>query len=387
MFLTATNVFHYLRDTGQASERDIVEENYGIVEIGRRNRNFKVLMPKSTSLFVKQVPMVHPETVSSFLKEAACAQLASESAAGSAIRSVMPTLRRYDPKAHVLVYESLDPSETLSECMIRTGGIPPGLAGNLGRALAACHVQTARPGALARIASALTGDFPWVLIIGQKAEMVMPNMSMGRRQVVDRIRATPDLNQGLIDLQSRWRRLCLVHGDMKWDNVLLVGQPGDQHLRLIDWELAELGEPLWDVASVLGSFLQFWLLNLPLHQVQGDRERALATTQVKITSIHRDIFEFWTGYCNEQAGLFGSGIEAIVSTARLVGARLILLAFELLPTDTTISLHAGLALDLAQYFLTQPERATQDLLGIDPRSFASPRPEVWNRSRQTDYIQ
>ncbi|MCP6756611.1 hypothetical protein NL533_33805, partial [Klebsiella pneumoniae] len=83
-----------LRDSGLASERDIVEENFGLVEIGRRNRNFKIMMPKSTSLFVKQVPMVHPETVASFLKEAACAQLASESAAGSAIRSVMPTLRR-----------------------------------------------------------------------------------------------------------------------------------------------------------------------------------------------------------------------------------------------------------------------------------------------------
>src|SRR5947208_14057584 len=108
MFLTATNVFHYLRDAGQLSSRDIIEENFRVIEVGRRNRNFKIMRNSGPSLFVKQVPIIHPETVSSFRREAAVAQMACEAAPESALRSVPPSLRRYDPQAHVLVYEAFD---------------------------------------------------------------------------------------------------------------------------------------------------------------------------------------------------------------------------------------------------------------------------------------
>ncbi|PDT88284.1 hypothetical protein CO669_21940 [Bradyrhizobium sp. Y36] len=380
MFLTASNVFHYLRDVGQLSSHDIVEENFRVVEIGRRNRNFRILRNSGPSLFVKQIPIVHPETIVSFRREAAVAQIASEAAPESALKKVPPTLRRYDPRVHVLVYDALDPAETLSDLVRKAQCVPTTVARRWGRTLAACHIETARPGSLLRVAAVLSGDPPWVLSMGQKAEMVMPNMNGGRRQVVDVIRSLPELYGGLAELNARWRRICLMHGDMKWDNVLLVGESGeDRELRIIDWELADLGDPLWDVASALCTFVQLWLLNLPLQQMPGDPQWILSQATSQIAAVKPPALEFWNGYCEVARIAIPIDQSELALSGRLVGARLVLLAFELLSADAAaITPHAAAALQMARYFLADPLRACGDLFGITAQSIRAPAGSMMN---------
>ena len=46
---------------------------------------------------------------------------------------------------------------------------------------------------------------------------------------------------------------CLVNHDLKWDNVVLTG-PAQQPV-LLDWELAGLGDPAWDLGCLLAEHL------------------------------------------------------------------------------------------------------------------------------------
>ena len=55
---------------------------------------------------------------------------------------------------------------------------------------------------------------------------------------------------GLRAARARWSRLCLVHGDLKHDNVLVCGAGGDRLVVLVDWEMARLGDPAWDLAAL-----------------------------------------------------------------------------------------------------------------------------------------
>lgn len=44
---------------------------------------------------------------------------------------------------------------------------------------------------------------------------------------------------------------CLVHHDLKWDNVVLSGPAGARRPVLLDWEMAGLGDPAWDLGCLL----------------------------------------------------------------------------------------------------------------------------------------
>jgi hypothetical protein len=364
MYLTASNLYFYLRDVGLASPSDILDGTYGLSEIGRRNRNFRVTGAGGKAIFVKQVPAVIPETMLSFVREAACAQLAAEAGPASALRHVGATLRRYDPSAHVLVYDAIESNESLTEYAQRRGTMPEGIARHLALTLAAIHLETLQPGALARVSQAFSGEAPWVFIISTDAETVMPNMSAGCREVVGLLRQTPELSGSLTQLGQQWRRLCLMHGDMKADNVLIVSRPdGGRELKLIDWELANLGEPLWDAACALCLFLQPWLFSVRTDgtvpaagSIPGDAAAFAATK--------RNAELFWTSYLERMRPALPADDDATLRVGRLTAARLVLLVFELLPNATTVSPHAMLALQLARYLLVDTPSALRDLLGI-----------------------
>jgi hypothetical protein len=48
---------------------------------------------------------------------------------------------------------------------------------------------------------------------------------------------------------------CLVNHDLKWDNVVLTGSPDAPRPVLLDWELAGLGDPAWDLGCLLAEHL------------------------------------------------------------------------------------------------------------------------------------
>lgn len=56
-----------------------------------------------------------------------------------------------------------------------------------------------------------------------------------------------------------WRPRCLVHADLKCDNCLIGDPAGDDggtpRIWVIDWELSGLGDPAWDLASVIAEYV------------------------------------------------------------------------------------------------------------------------------------
>lgn len=392
MFLTATNLASYLEDVGLLALDERVAGEIGIVELGRRNRNFRVRRTRGPSLFIKQVPAVILETRIAFLREAACARLATAASGLSSLRSVMAPLLRFDERQQILVFEFFDAARNAADVLVAGQTIDASIVEAVARALAAIHVESARQGALLLATEHMLGEAPWIFIIGEKAEMVMPNMSAGCREVVDVIRRTPELYYGLAGMGAQWRRLCLMHGDFKWDNVLVVESPARHNaVRLIDWELANLGDPDWDVACVLASLLQVWLLNsLP------DPATGRAAVRGMSIGIAQDAARrFWSAYLHAAGFAASDDLPRRRHVAQLVAARLVLLAFELLPNAPAITAPATAALALARQFIVAPEQALAELLGIQsalhamlwpvalgqPAGVGATPPSLWDFSR------
>ncbi|MGH8995057.1 MAG: phosphotransferase family protein [Acidimicrobiales bacterium] len=117
------------------------------------------------------------------------------------------------------------------------GATDPGVAGSLGRALAAWHsASAADPTALARFADRRhffdLRVSPFFLRVGRAHPGLAPQIDA----VVDRLWARHD---------------ALVHGDFSPKNVLV----GERGLWVLDWETAHRGDPSFDVAFMLSHLL------------------------------------------------------------------------------------------------------------------------------------
>ncbi len=62
--------------------------------------------------------------------------------------------------------------------------------------------------------------------------------------------AEPGVIAALREGRARWRRMCLVHGDLKHDNLLVAPEGAARRLVIVDWEMARLGDPAWDLAAL-----------------------------------------------------------------------------------------------------------------------------------------
>ncbi|WP_440900896.1 phosphotransferase family protein, partial [Actinosynnema sp.] len=58
--------------------------------------------------------------------------------------------------------------------------------------------------------------------------------------------------RALQEARRRWQPMCLVHGDLTHANVVL--RPGAGPV-LLDWEMARVGDPAWDLAALLAPLL------------------------------------------------------------------------------------------------------------------------------------
>lgn len=376
MFLTLSNLAHYLLARGLLGPDDVVDGNFLAVEAGRRNRNFKIFRGGQPGLFVKQLSMVMPELIQAIHREAACYQLIQEHPGFAELGELTLRLRDYDPRRHTLTVELLDPSENLNELHRRVATFPTLVGDLLGRALATYQGAATRMLADPTALSFFPRSQPWVLAIAQNAETVMPNMSPASRHVVALLRQSPELYRGLAFLQAAWQPHCLLHGDIKFDNLLIQERGAEQHLRIIDWELADIGDSAWDVAGVLVAYVQAWLLAVPVDRSQPDPAVMIPSAPFKLEAVWPALRAFWNSYARARGFTAGQLEHQRFRCVSFAAARLVLTAFEISQASSEPSPIAERFVRLARAVFAEPQRAMVELfgLGADSTVVEAPRP-------------
>lgn len=114
--------------------------------------------------------------------------------------------------------------------------------------LAGMHRATAQRHRAGRLNQRFNGPLPWGLRLfdGDAPAELWANPLL--RPILDHAAARPALVAGLRRARAAWRAVALIHGDLKHDN-LLVGP--DDRIVVIDWEMATIGDPAWDLAGLM----------------------------------------------------------------------------------------------------------------------------------------
>ena len=180
------------------------------------------------------------------------------------------------------------------------------------------------------------------------------------------IQSSDLLCSALDGLLASWTPTAAIHGDVRWDNCLVLpgGDHSDwPHLQVIDWEVAGPGEPARDIGAFFGEYLSAWLRSIPIADID-EPGQLLAHAGVPLRRMRPALRAFWDAYgswcCCSARELDWTLRRAM----RFAGAAILVAASEEAQILDGLPASALLAMAVSQNILERPEEATAQLLGL-----------------------
>lgn len=360
MLLSAQNLIPHLLERRFLAPEAVVDGGIMIVDASSRNNNFKVILRNAPGYFVKQVRTWEPQAVSSLQMEATCYWLAHNDPSSSTLQEVIPRYFDYDASKHILIVELLQEGENLSEHHRRLGMFPTEIAEHLGALLSRYHQATTGILEKGDRQQLFRKQAPWILSVHQSSHFT--GLSAANSQLIQIVQQHPEFHQALDALRSQWRVRALIHGDIKWDNcVLFQNGNGNPQLKLVDWELADLGDPLWDVGAVLQAYLSFWILSM-LPAGDATPESVIRTAPYPLEKLQPAIRTFWESYSASLPD--GEKDQSLTIAVQYAAARMIQTAFEYMHQSPQLSANAVYILQVSMNVLTNPKDAIRNLFQL-----------------------
>ena len=349
MILTAGNIAHYLIDRNIISAESVVDGDLTVVDMTRRNRNFKILRKSEPGYFVKQVKNYDASSVNSLTREAQSYWLAKYDPGFKGISNLMPRLIYHDAQRHILIMELFPGYEDLAAMYQRLGSFPVSIATALGSSLGTYHreVDLGRNGVDAR--KVFPAGLPWMLTLNLPYIQQMKNADANHQQFFSILEQYPEFLDSIGQLREGWQVNSLIHGDMKWENCIVY----KEEMKIIDWELADLGDSAWDVGSIFQTFLCLW----------ASRE-AIQAGSVPIEKMQPAIAAFWRAYAEKMSLDSGARAVLLEKCGKCAAIRMIQTAYEAMHFTKKLDRSGFLLLQLSLNILKDPAGAVGVLLGL-----------------------
>jgi thiamine kinase-like enzyme len=202
---------------------------------------------------------------------------------------------------------------------------------------------------------------PWILTIDAPSIELLRDGSEAMIQFVALLQEQAELVVELQRQRAEWRAPTLIHGDLTWDNLLVVaGQQREDALRLVDWEMAGLGDPAWDAGSFISEFLTSWVFSIPVAPGEMTARTELATFPLE--RAQPAMRAFWNAYTAERDISDAVQHSLLNRIVRCAAVRLLQSAIERLQGETRLTGHAILLLQLSLNILRAPGDAAHRLI-------------------------
>lgn len=325
MFMQDRSITDYLVRRGQLTHKELVSGSLQVVNHTRRNQNYSVRRKDaSPSFFVKQLKNRDSRLVESFRQEANLHRLILQHDDFKALARYVPECIGYDARNELLVFEFLQQYRTIFELRSDPEFSREAFAAQLGAVLADIHHNMGRQTrANPQPGQPFPCTTPWVLMLHNMPVTVDETVTQGMVDYVALLRTNPAVVQLLKDVRASWQINSLTHNDLSWSNIIYSDELST--LKLIDWELADLGDAAWDVGMVLQNFLIQTVLtnsgfNQPVQQAQA--------WMVPLTSAHAELSAFLGTYLQFRQFSAYEQVEFLQRAIRCGAARAVLSGYE-----------------------------------------------------------
>jgi thiamine kinase-like enzyme len=354
------DVIEFLRARKLVRSSSLIEDGFHIEDVSRRNCNLRIEIPHALGYFVKIA--TDPERKRTLAREARTYRFLRSGAHGVRCRAVLPRVRLFDREASVLVLELLDRENLKTLCISRRGFAVARLR-QIARALATLHRELSRAPSQRRAYRAFC---PVPFDMPHPTRTFLLASSPASVQMLRIVRDSDLLSERLTQLSQTWRERAqaepsLIHGDLRLDNCCVKAR--STRIRIVDWELAGWGDPLWDAAAVLADLASAWLMSAPT-ATGSEPAAGIPYATIPIESLRSAGREFWGTYATVR-GLVGVGrAEALRTMMDYVAARLLQLTYEHLQGDSSLTVHAIGHCQLSENLMRRPIDGAAQILGV-----------------------
>jgi hypothetical protein len=362
------HVVHELLRRGLLEKSEILDGSVTVADSTSRHRNAQVMRRARPGYFVKEAVPTQPMSVQTLMREAATYALVQQpNSALAPLHTLMPKFHVWDPMQRLLVLELLPDAENVGAHVRRTNTFSTEIAAQFGHALATYHSRTAGTITAATHGHVFPSAVPWALTISQQHQSTIANLSGANAQMLSLIQRYPNFPRRLDALHTSWRRDTLIHGDMKFENCVVTnshGASGTSTIKVVDWEIADLGDPRWDVGSMLQSWLTYWIFSMPADGTAADPDQLAARAQYPLERMQPAIRAFWKTYATA-VGVSDQAERDLLDTCiSFGGARMVQTVFESMYQMTQLTPHAIFMLQVSLNILEEPRAAVAELLAL-----------------------
>lgn len=363
MVLTESNIAHYLLDKGLITDKSIVEGKYTAHVADSRNNNFIINrdFPEQSQYFIKQVKALDKEKTDTLRIEATCYWLANNDADYQALKAFLPKYYEYDYLNHILIIENLSDSMSLQDYCTQAQAVSLEIVHQQAEILASYHGALSDRIQQSQSIKLFAKAKPWVFTIGsQDFTQWMTTAPKSEQQSMQLIMGNQEFLGLIRQLENTWEQKSLVHNDIKLTNFLVnksVVENQSAKVRLIDWELADIGDPCWDVAAFFCGYLMLWIQS-------SDMQYHYLPMNFSPETLKPAFQEFWKTYTQKMSFTPSQSREVILKAMKFCGLKLIHTCFETTPYTQTLQPQSAKLLQLSLNILKNPEMSIGSLLGI-----------------------
>jgi hypothetical protein len=357
--LDIVDVVPYLLERDLIGARVVVDGGLKIVDMSRRNRVFVVTADDEPGFVVKQ-PV--DADVAGVRHEAAV--LERLRAADPRLAARLPVPVSYEPATGVLVLEAARDAQDLHDRHAR-GRFSRELAAQAGRALALLHATP--PVTLGEQATRWNAS--WGLQLHRPSLQAAHHMTGAASELVRMIQRSEELCAALDELLASRQDGAVIHGDLRWENVLTAradargASSRRSRMLLVDLESAALGDPSLDLGTFLGEYLHAWLRSIPIVD-PADPGRLLAHAGRPLARMRPAMSAFWLSYAHSSPAATPELGRVLRGAASWAAVRVLSAAFEDSLSRHELRGSAHVALQLGLNILQRPDEAIAHLLGI-----------------------
>lgn len=361
MLLTEHNLFYYLLDKGMVDSRAVVNGTFTVRRSDSRNNNFLVNREYDHhSFFIKQVKAPDAEKIETMRIEATAYMLANNDSNYAALKNFLPPFHHYDATHHILVTGQVKEAISVYDYYLQVANFTNSIPTQLADILASYHtsMNTTQPQPAMQH---FRKQMPWVFTIAN-TPAINNAPATADQQLMQLITKNTELLQLIAPLAALWQPTSLVHHDAKLNNFLAgydVEKKQINFVKLIDWELADIGDPLWDVASVMQNYLSLWLTtDIP------DPQQTAYIKKIPLEQVQPCIAQLWNRYAQLMKWNVAARQTAMIKTIQYGALKLIHTCFETTAQSNTLQPVTVKMLQVSINILRNPADAAIKLFGL-----------------------